>query len=552
MSEYGKQVAKKMSDYPSNIESVDEEVHDIQHAIEGVEVRGALASGVQKAHDVSKDADGKATEAHDVMESIMEEGFDNAALESNFEQKLDDKIENLQPEWTGFKDDVETQLAETERQQFYNSPISHKQPEFMVTIIDDDGHRGFYTKYFELAKEYNIPIVSAMITGKPMGFPWDDRTYNNRYYHYDEIMEMDKSGLIEFVSHSHTHPQPITEVSDENLYEDYKKSKEVLKRLGLNHRALVQPGGNYDKRIFDITRSLFDYGFRGRNNVLEVTVPPVDNIGIHRLSIEQHNFEDKIKTEIDAAKDLNGWLVFVGHVDQDYGWSESKVRQVIEYVQSQGGKFVTTQEGINHHGNTLQAGGISISADGRFFGDGLYKTELEPNTYTATNRVEDFPVGTTTFKVQASQAGEGLPNGRGGTITTVNPSETEPGWSYQIYNQHADKKTYIRSGLASGWWTLWNRVSFDYNYAERNEFDAETKIEEFSKGTTVFTLNASHNDTGLPNGTGGTFTTVKVSNGELGWNYQKFVEYKTSNMYIRYANENGYWASWKKFVVESV
>src|SRR5699024_2894777 len=145
------------------------------------------------------------------------------------------------------------------------------------------------------AKEYNIPITSAMITGKPMGFPWDSRPYNNKYYHYDEIMEMHNSGLIEFVSHSHTHPAPITEVSDEDLYEDYKKSREELKRLGLNYRALVQPGGNYDKRIFDITRSLFDYGFRGRNRSgSSVTTPPLDNIGIHRLSIEQHDFEDII------------------------------------------------------------------------------------------------------------------------------------------------------------------------------------------------------------------------------------------------------------------
>src|SRR5699024_7391190 len=41
-------------------------------------------------------------------------------LEANFEQRFDDKIENLQPEWTQFKDDTEqnfndvsSQLADT-------------------------------------------------------------------------------------------------------------------------------------------------------------------------------------------------------------------------------------------------------------------------------------------------------------------------------------------------------------------------------------------------------------------------------------------------------
>lgn len=37
-------------------------------------------------------------QAHKVMEIIRNDGFDNVALESNFEQKLDDKIRNLQPE----------------------------------------------------------------------------------------------------------------------------------------------------------------------------------------------------------------------------------------------------------------------------------------------------------------------------------------------------------------------------------------------------------------------------------------------------------------------
>src|SRR5690625_1660926 len=92
---------------------IDKELRDIKNAVYGKEVRGSIHDGIKKINEESEESKAKADEAHDVMESIINEGFDNAALESNFEQKLDDKIANLQPEWTGFKEDITTQLAET-------------------------------------------------------------------------------------------------------------------------------------------------------------------------------------------------------------------------------------------------------------------------------------------------------------------------------------------------------------------------------------------------------------------------------------------------------
>lgn len=113
MNEYGKNVEAETNSYMNNRDSIDKEVKDIQTAMHGVNVRGALAAGIKKSFDISKDSQGKAIEAYDVMEAIMKEGFDNAALESNFSQKLDDEIANLQPKWTQFKDDTENSFIET-------------------------------------------------------------------------------------------------------------------------------------------------------------------------------------------------------------------------------------------------------------------------------------------------------------------------------------------------------------------------------------------------------------------------------------------------------
>src|SRR5690625_3808619 len=95
---------------------IDKELRDIKNEVYGRDGSSCMHDGNKRVKKESEESKAKADEAHDVMESIITEGFDNAALESNFEQKLDNKIANLQPEWTQFKDNVETQLAETVEQ----------------------------------------------------------------------------------------------------------------------------------------------------------------------------------------------------------------------------------------------------------------------------------------------------------------------------------------------------------------------------------------------------------------------------------------------------
>ena len=92
--------------------NINKELTQIKTAIYGKDVRGAIHDGIDKINKESEDSKQKASEAHDVMESIINDGFDNAALEANFEQKLDDKIGQLQPEWTQFQTDVTSQLNE--------------------------------------------------------------------------------------------------------------------------------------------------------------------------------------------------------------------------------------------------------------------------------------------------------------------------------------------------------------------------------------------------------------------------------------------------------
>ncbi len=110
MNEYGKRVAKKMENFMDEPNSVDREIIDIQNAIEGYEVRGALASGVKKTFDKSKSAEDRSNEAYDITQNLLDESFDTSKINQNFERRLDEEIRNLQPDWTGFKDDIGDKL----------------------------------------------------------------------------------------------------------------------------------------------------------------------------------------------------------------------------------------------------------------------------------------------------------------------------------------------------------------------------------------------------------------------------------------------------------
>src|SRR5690625_1010888 len=93
MSEYGKQVKKQMETYMNNPDSIDEEISDIQNATHGVEVRGALAAGVKKSFDKSK-------WAGEVSQQIIDGSFDEGALNTEIERKLNELEQEYAPELT--------------------------------------------------------------------------------------------------------------------------------------------------------------------------------------------------------------------------------------------------------------------------------------------------------------------------------------------------------------------------------------------------------------------------------------------------------------------
>src|SRR5699024_8243620 len=67
-------------------------------------------------------------------------------------------------------DRLTQQLADNDQQRFFESMVNRKKKQKgMITLIDDDGNKGIYTKLRPLALEYGITFTSALATGFDRG-----------------------------------------------------------------------------------------------------------------------------------------------------------------------------------------------------------------------------------------------------------------------------------------------------------------------------------------------------------------------------------------------
>ncbi|UTR15516.1 hypothetical protein MM221_02690 [Salipaludibacillus sp. LMS25] len=82
----------------------------------GGDTREAMARTAEISSITSRQAKEKSEEAYEITQNLLDVSFDTAAINQNFEQRLDDKISNLQPEWTQFKDDTNEQLVQNQKE----------------------------------------------------------------------------------------------------------------------------------------------------------------------------------------------------------------------------------------------------------------------------------------------------------------------------------------------------------------------------------------------------------------------------------------------------
>lgn len=152
-------------------------------------------------------------------------------------------------------------------------------PEKAVLISFDDGYRNFYEKVFPLLKAFNYPAVLALV-GAWMNAPetgtvmYGDRPFpRTKFASWENIREMQASGLVEIASHSYDlhhgilanpqgnqEPAAVTRAynSSKKTYESdaafvsriradlARNSQLLLEKTGKRPRVMVWPYGRYN------------------------------------------------------------------------------------------------------------------------------------------------------------------------------------------------------------------------------------------------------------------------------------------------------------------
>jgi biofilm PGA synthesis lipoprotein PgaB len=163
-------------------------------------------------------------------------------------------------------------------------------PENAVLLTFDDGYKSIYTHVFPLLKQFNYPAVVALVgkwletpSGQPVIYGGKETKPRSFFMNKEEIREIQKSGLIEYASHSYNLHQGILGnpqgnklpaattfqyIKNKEKYEtlnrykkristDLQRNNKYIQRLtGVKPRTIVWPYGSFSRLSESIANRL--------------------------------------------------------------------------------------------------------------------------------------------------------------------------------------------------------------------------------------------------------------------------------------------------------
>ena len=228
----------------------------------------------------------------------------------------------------------------------------------MLTIIDDDSYRGFYTDLYPVMAGKKVPVASAIIVGNVGG---------NGYMTWNEITECNQNGM-EILSHSYSHYMPSeNDPTLEEISLDYRKAKHVMATHGIySPDLLVFPGSSgITEKYIKAGKQNYSGGFTAGSNTTNYK-------GLYPYAIRRYRVGNNsdYMIDIDVLKDLidtleSGWMVWMVHTSS-HSWvsgtgegsSAYVLGQAVDYALSKGIPIVTAECGFRTYSsewNSTQA-----------------------------------------------------------------------------------------------------------------------------------------------------------------------------------------------------
>ncbi|MEN9246164.1 MAG: polysaccharide deacetylase family protein [Thermostichales cyanobacterium SRBZ-1_bins_19] len=205
-----------------------------------------------------------------------------------------------------------------------------------IVLTFDDAYLGLYENAFPLLKEYNFHAAYFVQTGF-VGVPT-----SKDHFTWEQMLEMQASGLVEFAPHTVNHPTDLRQLDDARLKRELEVSKQVLEeRLGRPMHYFAYPTGFRDERVMAAMQVAgykmsftMDPGHAGQSaNLLEVKrfdpskfreallgarFNPNAHLSAHQLNVlTPVVLKDQVVNRI-RTQSLHGGRVATVHADQRY------------------------------------------------------------------------------------------------------------------------------------------------------------------------------------------------------------------------------------------
>lgn len=123
-------------------------------------------------------------------------------------------------------------------------------PEKAIALTFDDGTLGNYTEAWPVLNRYNYPatfFVHTAYVGRPS---------SKEHMTWDQLRELQKTGLIDVQPHTVNHPDDLSKMTDDEIRHEVGDSKAVLeKEMGTKVRFFAYPNGNGDERVARILKA---------------------------------------------------------------------------------------------------------------------------------------------------------------------------------------------------------------------------------------------------------------------------------------------------------
>ena len=168
-----------------------------------------------------------------------------------------------------------------------------------IILTFDDGYKDNYDLLFPLLKKYNMKAVIYMVSDEKYN-RWDVEASGEKKFDLmskDEMLEMHKSGLVEFGGHTLHHPKLDTLTEEEQKYEIEENKIYLEKTLGEKLYSFAYPYGIFNETSKKIVKELgFNYGIATDSGkfYIEDDLYQVRRIGIFS-DITMSKFKRRVK-----------------------------------------------------------------------------------------------------------------------------------------------------------------------------------------------------------------------------------------------------------------